>query len=59
MCDADSTVDGEGRGQILIKAVKPRAISLIDQLSHTNHLWKEGEREKEKENESMKVSLRI
>lgn len=40
MCDADATVDGERCCQILIKAVEPRPIHFIHQLSYTNHLWK-------------------
>lgn len=40
MGDADTTVDGESCGQILIKAVEPGPIHFIHQLSDTNHLYK-------------------
>lgn len=43
--DADATVDGERRGQILVKAVEPRPVHFIHQLRHPDHLCKMGGRE--------------
>lgn len=40
--DADATVDGERRGQILVKAVEPRPVHFIHQLRHPDHLCKMG-----------------
>lgn len=40
--DADATVDGERRGQILVEAVEPRPVHFIHQLRHPDHLCKMG-----------------
>ncbi len=40
MGDADTTVDGESRGQVLVEAVEPRPVHFIHQLGHPDHLWK-------------------
>ncbi len=38
MGDADTAVDGESCGQVLVEAVKPRSVHFIHQLSHADHL---------------------
>lgn len=38
MGNADTTVDRESCGQILIKAVEPWPVHFIHQLSHPDHL---------------------
>lgn len=38
MGDADTTVDGESCGQVLVEAVEPRPVHFIHQLSHPDHL---------------------
>lgn len=46
--DADTTVDGESCGQVLVEAVEPRPVHFIHQLSHPDHLWKTGESNEER-----------
>lgn len=41
--DADTTVDGERCGQVLVEAVEPRPVHFIHQLSHPDHLCETGD----------------
>ena len=38
MSEADTTVDGESHGKVLVEAVEPRPVHFIHQLSDSNHL---------------------
>lgn len=55
MGEADATVDGEGHCQIFIKAVEPRTIHFVHQLSSTDDLcgrqYLKSQREKKRERE--------
>lgn len=58
MGDADTTVDGESCGQILIKAVEPRPVHFIHQLSHPNHLWRKKDLKKARRKEGGRKGVR-
>ena len=51
MGDADTTVDGEGRGQVLVEAVEPRPVHFIHQLGDPDHLQRKEEGLKKVEEE--------